>query len=252
MDLCSSNSSSLSSDSISNTLSSSSSLSSNTNNSNLDTTSKTNLIVNYVPQTMVKDEFETLFASIGEIQCCTLVMDKLSPYNNNNPQQNLGYGFVNYVRGYDASEAIRLLNGLRLENKTLKVSYARPSSGTIKGANLFVCNMPKTWSSDDMTRMFSSCGLVITSRVLYHKLKSGVRDSGSGSGSDSGESKGVGFVRFDRREEVWDFKFLSKFCKTCQGLVKNIKIWKSALFRYTCCVRSYLYFCYLKERLFCV
>jgi len=127
----------------------------------------------------------------------------LPPYNNNNnslQQQNLGYGFVNYVRGHDAAEAIRLLNGLRLENKTLKVSYARPSSGTIKGANLFVCNMPKTWSSDDVTRVFGSCGLVITSRVLCHKSsKSGV--------NDSGESKGVGFVRFDRREEVCEGGF---------------------------------------------
>ena len=37
--------------------------------------------------------------------------------------QSLGYGFVNYVRPDDADKAINTLNGLRLQNKTIKVSY---------------------------------------------------------------------------------------------------------------------------------
>lgn len=36
--------------------------------------------------------------------------------------QSLGYGFVNYVRPEDAEKAINTLNGLRLQNKTIKVS----------------------------------------------------------------------------------------------------------------------------------
>lgn len=36
--------------------------------------------------------------------------------------QSLGYGFVNYVRAEDAEKAITTLNGLRLQNKTIKVS----------------------------------------------------------------------------------------------------------------------------------
>ncbi|MPC69314.1 ELAV-like protein 1 [Portunus trituberculatus] len=35
--------------------------------------------------------------------------------------QSLGYGFVNYVRQDDAERAINQLNGLRLQNKTIKV-----------------------------------------------------------------------------------------------------------------------------------
>ena len=35
--------------------------------------------------------------------------------------QSLGYGFVNYVRPEDAEKAINTLNGLRLQNKTIKV-----------------------------------------------------------------------------------------------------------------------------------
>lgn len=36
--------------------------------------------------------------------------------------QSLGYGFVNYQRADDADKAINTLNGLRLQNKTIKVS----------------------------------------------------------------------------------------------------------------------------------
>lgn len=41
------------------------------------------------------------------------------------PGQSLGYGFVNYVRAEDAEKAITTLNGLRLQNKTIKVSRRR-------------------------------------------------------------------------------------------------------------------------------
>lgn len=34
----------------------------------------------------------------------------------------MGYGFVNYHRPEDAEKAINTLNGLRLQNKTIKVS----------------------------------------------------------------------------------------------------------------------------------
>ena len=38
--------------------------------------------------------------------------------------QSLGFGFVNYKRTEDAEKAINSLNGLRLQNKTIKVSIA--------------------------------------------------------------------------------------------------------------------------------
>lgn len=38
--------------------------------------------------------------------------------------QSLGYGFVNYHRPEDAEKAINTLNGLRLQNKTIKVRGA--------------------------------------------------------------------------------------------------------------------------------
>lgn len=39
------------------------------------------------------------------------------------PGQSLGYGFVNYVDPNDADKAINTLNGLKLQTKTIKVSF---------------------------------------------------------------------------------------------------------------------------------
>lgn len=36
----------------------------------------TNLIVNYLPQTMSQDDLRTLFSSLGELESCKLIRDK--------------------------------------------------------------------------------------------------------------------------------------------------------------------------------
>ncbi|XP_015903315.1 ELAV-like protein 3 isoform X2 [Parasteatoda tepidariorum] len=147
--------------------------------------SKTNLIVNYLPQTMTQEEIRSLFSSIGEVESCKLIRDKVTG-------QSLGYGFVNYVRPEDAEKAINTLNGLRLQNKTIKVSYARPSSEAIKGANLYVSGLPKAFTQQDLEAQFSPFGRIITSRILCDNI----------TGNSGGLSKGVGFVRFDQRMEA--------------------------------------------------
>ena len=38
--------------------------------------SKTNLIVNYLPQTMTQDDIRSLFSSIGDLESCKLIRDK--------------------------------------------------------------------------------------------------------------------------------------------------------------------------------
>lgn len=43
-----------------------------------DDDSKTNLIVNYLPQTMTQEEIRSLFSSIGEVESCKLIRDKVT------------------------------------------------------------------------------------------------------------------------------------------------------------------------------
>jgi len=149
-----------------------------------DDESKTNLIVNYLPQTMTQEEIRSLFASIGEVESCKLIRDKITA------GQSLGYGFVNYHRAEDAEKAINTLNGLRLQNKTIKVSFARPSSENIKGANLYVSGIPKSMCQSELEALFAPFGRIITSRILCDSITA------------AGLSKGVGFIRFDTRGEA--------------------------------------------------
>ncbi|XP_018653728.1 elav (embryonic lethal, abnormal vision,drosophila)-like protein [Schistosoma mansoni] len=130
---------------------------------------------------MSQEEMRILFSKIGKLASCKLIRDKLTG-------QSLGYGFVNYVDASDAERAIRALNKMRLQNKTIKVSLARPSCESIKGANLYICGLPKLMTESDLEKLFHPCGKIITSRILFD--------------SNTGQSKGVGFIRFDQRHEA--------------------------------------------------
>ncbi|KAF4533155.1 hypothetical protein B566_EDAN001697 [Ephemera danica] len=52
--------------------------SSQTNSGGNQEESKTNLIVNYLPQTMTQEEIRSLFSSIGEVESCKLIRDKVT------------------------------------------------------------------------------------------------------------------------------------------------------------------------------
>ena len=48
----------------------------------------------------------------------------------------------------------------------LKVSFARPSSEQIKGANLYVCGLTKEFTQEELEKMFCSYGTIISSKIL--------------------------------------------------------------------------------------
>ncbi|KAJ1366829.1 Uncharacterized protein KIN20_027601 [Parelaphostrongylus tenuis] len=56
----------------------------------------------------------------------------------------------------DALKAVSSFNGLRLQNKTIKVSYARPSNENIKGSNLYVSGIPKSMTLNELEVIFST------------------------------------------------------------------------------------------------
>lgn len=51
-----------------------------------------------------------------------------------------------------------------------QVSYARPSSEAIKGANLYVSGLPKNMAQQDLENLFSPYGRIITSRILCDNI----------------------------------------------------------------------------------
>ncbi|XP_026131085.1 ELAV-like protein 1 isoform X2 [Carassius auratus] len=169
---------------------------------------KTNLIINYLPQNMSQEELRSLFSSIGEVESAKLIRDKMGGHS-------LGYGFVNYVNPNDAERAINTLNGLRLQSKTIKVSYARPSSDSIKDANLYISGLPKTMTQKDVEDMFTQYGHIINSRILVDQASGNysvlqfsivkvfwVSTLFVGLSYLLGLSRGVAFIRFDKRSEA--------------------------------------------------
>ena len=78
---------------------------------------RTNLIINYLPQTMTDAELYSMFITLGPIVSAKIMRDKSSGYS-------FGYGFVQYESPEDAARAIEQLNGLQVaNNKRIKVSF---------------------------------------------------------------------------------------------------------------------------------
>ena len=141
---------------------------------------KANLIVNYIPQSLSQDEIRNMFSAIGPVKNCKLVRDHGTGIS-------LGYAFLEYYNPEDAQRAILKLDKCRIQNKTLRVSYSRPSSSDIKNANLYVAGLPPTVDEDKLSILFNQFGQIITHKVLYNS---------------DGSSRGIGFVRFDKRSEA--------------------------------------------------
>ncbi|KAI0984317.1 hypothetical protein GJ496_010953 [Pomphorhynchus laevis] len=146
-----------------------------------DIADKTSLIVNYLPQSMKEKELWELFKSRGQVKSCRLMYDKCTGYS-------FGYGFVQYVEEEDAARAISELNGLKIGNKTLKVSYSRPQSSETRGSGLCIRNLPEHCNEHDLNELLSTYGSVIQTRLL--------RDQ------NTGHSRCMAFVIMSKRSEA--------------------------------------------------
>lgn len=121
-----------------------------------------NLIINYLPQTMTDEHFRVMFAKYGDIRSARIIRNK-------NSGHSYGFGFVEYFNVEDAKLAIKNLNGVVINHKKIKVSFARPSSDNIKNANVFVTNLPNTFTENDVRNLFQSCGDIIQCRLLSNR-----------------------------------------------------------------------------------
>lgn len=62
-----------------------------------------------------------------------------------------------------------------------QVSFARPSGEEIKDTNLYVTNLPRTITEDQLDVIFGKYGLIVQKNILRDKM--------------SGKPRGVAFVR---------------------------------------------------------
>lgn len=99
-----------------------------------------------------------------------------------------GYGFVEYVNPDDSDKAIAKFNGLAVQNKKLKVAYARPPGQDVKDTNVYVQNLPRDIDESYLKKLFSPFGEIINSHLLRDKY--------------TGLLRGVGFVRFAKHDDA--------------------------------------------------
>ncbi|CAH8459266.1 unnamed protein product [Schistosoma rodhaini] len=167
-------------------------LTSNNQNGNSNTLcnedrSRTNLIINYLPQSYDQNDLQRLFERVGPIRQCKLIRDK-------NTGASLCYGFVDFVNPQHAALAIQTYHGYETEQKRLRVAYASSggrrftpghrlqtfSNGTnfsgslssevtnenIIGWEIIVTGIPVEWTEPDLLRLFSNFGAVVVIRLL--------------------------------------------------------------------------------------
>ncbi|PAA73106.1 hypothetical protein BOX15_Mlig010810g1, partial [Macrostomum lignano] len=188
--------------------------------------SRTNLIINYLPQTFDTEDLRALFEKVGPIRTHKVVRDKQTG-------ASLCYGFVDFLFPEHAEKAIGEFHGMRLGNKKLRVAYAATGSSSCAGfvgpdgsplplpqmpraerhsggggggsggggggsgggalplrnpGNLYVSGIPRTWTEADLNALFSRFGKLVQIRVLTDP--------------NTGLSKGVGFVTFDDKSNA--------------------------------------------------
>ncbi len=121
-----------------------------------------------------------MFISIGPVRASKIIRDRASGYS-------YGFGFVDYMSEEDAEKAIKELNGLQVQHKNIKVAYSRNHEDA-KQANLYIRNLPREMTQDQLKDLFQACGNVIQCRILTDQF--------------TGLSKGVGFVLYDKKQEA--------------------------------------------------
>ncbi|KAI1705145.1 RNA recognition motif domain-containing protein [Ditylenchus destructor] len=140
--------------------------------------SQTNLVVNYLPVDLSQDELSHLFGLVGELKQCRLIMDKATG-------QNMGYGFISYVKAEHAKNAIVAYNGYKVHDRNIKVSFAC-EMGT--NTNLYIGGLPHYYTQNELVMLFKPYGKIHSSKVLTDRA--------------SGDSLGVGFVRYYKKEDA--------------------------------------------------
>ncbi|XP_019878166.2 sex-lethal homolog isoform X2 [Aethina tumida] len=142
---------------------------------------KTKLIVNYIPQYAMEEDLAQIFTPIGRVENIKIMRDFKTGYS-------YGFGFVKYYNAEDAAKAIQLINGMTFRNKRLKVSYSRPPGTDMKDSNLYITNLPKDVTEQDVDKLFREFGEIVQRTVLKDKV--------------TGLPRGVAFVRFSKGEEA--------------------------------------------------
>lgn len=128
------------------------------------------------------------FASFGNILSCKVAQDEFG--------NSKGYGFVHYETGEGASNAIKNVNGMLLNEKKVFVGHHIPRKDRdskfdemkANFTNIYVKNIESEVTDDEFRELFEAFGDVTSASIA--------RDP------ETGKSRGFGFVNFVKHENA--------------------------------------------------
>ncbi|EON66837.1 hypothetical protein W97_06239 [Coniosporium apollinis CBS 100218] len=127
------------------------------------------------------------FAAFGNILSCKVAQDELG--------NSKGYGFVHYETAQAATDAIKHVNGMLLNEKKVFVGHHIPKKDRMSKfeemkanfTNCYVKNVDLDVTDDEFRELFEKYGPITSAAVQRH---------------DDGKSKGFGFVNYVKHEDA--------------------------------------------------
>ena len=138
------------------------------------------LVKNLSPQVSAHLLWNT-FIKFGDIRSSKLKIDILG--------ESKGFGFISYYKWEDAIKAKESLNDKELLGKKIKINFLEKGKRhVVKKNNIYAKEIPKkNFTDKDLIGLFSKFGKINSAIVLK---------------DDKGESKGFGFVCFEKPEDA--------------------------------------------------
>eukprot|EP00668_Euglena_longa_P023721 GGOE01029636.1.p1 GENE.GGOE01029636.1~~GGOE01029636.1.p1 ORF type:complete len:540 (+),score=143.91 GGOE01029636.1:224-1621(+) len=138
---------------------------------------QTNIYISNLPRTITEAKFKALCVRYGQV-FSTKLLQRDAPMPT--------IGFAQYTTSEMAQKALKEMNGLVFHGRQLKVRMAHRDKdkgiANKPSANLYVSNLPKHFTEEELVDVFSPYGTIISLVVLKHPM--------------TGQSKGIGLVRF--------------------------------------------------------
>ncbi|KAF1743168.1 hypothetical protein MXB_3159 [Myxobolus squamalis] len=142
-----------------------------------------NLIINYLPSDANESEVENMFKEYGNVESVKIIKNKQTGVS-------MCYGFVVMTDEECGKAAISALNQKPLRGKFLRVNIAKAREEIEKdevNTNLYVTGISNDTSEELVEKLFSKFGEIVSIKVVKN---------------NDGSNRGIGFVKFMKREDA--------------------------------------------------